>query len=210
MSTGSVDLSALPTICQAGPNFLRLTGFFSSFLRTYFANGDNFALPSWRGRVWTSDLKTTNLVIDDATLYNPKQVEHRPSLLVRRNSFSSVSLGIDSGRAMGAVSLTGERHYTNIWKGSHTVFCLARLPGETEQLAFETWFALNSYAPAIRLIFGLVACAVAEIGPLGILKESAGQQWVVPITIAYAVQENWTLKPQSPPATQTGMDVTIE
>ncbi len=208
MSESSLNLAALPDLCNAGPRLLTLTGFFRAWLTLHFSSSQSICLPDWKKRLWTPDPATTQIVIEDAFAYNPGRIGQRPGLLIRRNSFKGIRLGIDSGRDMGGRSTTGEQFYTNAWQGSYTIFCLARLPGEVDQLAYEAWFTLNSYAPAVRKSFALNAISVAEIGAQGILKESAGQQWAVPITIALVMQENWVLRPDSPPI--RGMDTSID
>jgi hypothetical protein len=148
-------------------------------------------------------------VIEDALLYNPKQTEYRPAVMIRRNSVKGINIGIDSGRAMGSLSPSGVQQHTDLWQGSYTFFCLAKLPGEVDQLAYEVWSCLNGYKDVIRKKFSLVRIAVAEIGAQGILKESAGQQWAVPITIAYVVQENWELRQEVPVLRSTDMRVDV-
>lgn len=187
-----LNLRGLPNLCELGPRFLSLDGFFRVWLQGHYGDPDNISLPSLKARVWRPEPSQSGIAIETHTAFKEHMSGNRPMLLTKRGKWSGIKLGIDS-RSMGFVGPQGERHHANLWQCGHTIFCISRQHGEVEHLAYETFQALNEYMPAIRMAFDFMAMAVVEVGDAQIVEESAGQHWAVAITIGYAVLQNWIL-----------------
>lgn len=191
----------LHELCTKGMRPLVMTGALVGWLRNHFSRAQNLedrglALSSTE-MVWSSQPETSTIAIESYTRFDPSLVESRPALIVKRNAWKHVRLGIDN-RLLGYDTPDGSQDYHNLWQGSHTVFVIAREGGECEKLATEVYRELNQFAPLMREVLKLHRLEMVDLGDMGRLEE-ASENFVVPITIAYAAQESWKLSPQSPP-----------
>jgi hypothetical protein len=196
MTHPRLDVAVLPSVCDTGPQLLRMTGFFRVWMTYHFGTPDNVRDPDLRDRVWTYDVKTTGILVESATVWDPAMTERRPSIVIRRNAWRQVRIGINN-QHLGANDLTGNTYHANYWQGGHTLFCIAGDGGECEKLATEVFHELNEFAPAVRAGVGLHRLEVVEVGELGKLDE-ARENFVVPVTMAYAIEQNWTLQQEAP------------
>lgn len=182
-----------------------MTGMLRQWMILHFADPANIADPLKRN-VWVwkqdpskrgeADPKTSGIVIEPNTKYDTNFTETRPAVIIKRQKWRQQKVGINN-QLLGEVGPAGETYYANYWLGAHTLFCIASKPAEAEALAIEVYAELNEFAAAVRKALGLHRFEVTDVDEIGILEES-GQSFVVPVTIAYAVEESWTLRSEAP------------
>src|SRR5262245_37510157 len=195
MSHPRLDVAVLPSLCETGPHLLRMTGFFRVWMTYHFGSADNIKDPDLKDRLWTYDVKTTGILIESATIWDPTMTERRPSIVIRRNAWRQQRMGINN--QLIPADASGSTYHANYWQGAHTLFCIAGDGGECEKLSVEVFHELNEFAPAVRQATGLHRLEAVEVGELGKLDE-ARENFVVPVTMAYAIEQNWTLQQEAP------------
>ena len=173
-----------------------VTGVLVSWLRQHFSVAPNIEDPKLESTLWAADIKTTGIIVDSVYRWQPALTEHRPGVLIKRGPWKVLRLGIDD-RKMGGSDITS-RQYVNAIQGSHTIFCISGAPAETEILAAEVYRELVQFGPLFRKTFGFLRFQVTDVGEVSILEE-ARENFVVPITIAYAADEAWEIVENAPP-----------
>lgn len=195
--TPRLAVGHLPSLCDLGPRLLTLTGLLRVWLINHFNSSDNIELLKLRKCVWNKDPAKSGIVIEKNTAWDPRKTGTRPALILKRGAWRRIRLGIGDKFLGGGSSQNGDEHYCNWWQGSHTVFAIAGEDGECEMLATEVFRELNEFGPAVRDMLGLKRFEVAEVAEIAILEE-ASQNFVVPVNIAYAVEESWILRQEAP------------
>lgn len=186
------DFSA---ICSLRPRPLIMTGVFRDILMRHFADPDHIEEPDLRKLVW-NPTSTTGILIETHTRWRPELTQMRPGVIVKRNAFANVRRGIDD-RRQGPADISGNEHYNTFWTGSHTLFCIARTGAQVELLASEVQRELTQFGPAMRAVLHLLRIRCTQYGSPAKLEESQ-ENWAVPVTVGYAYEEAWTIRPDAP------------
>ena len=181
--------------CSIAPRPHLMTGFFREWFKHHFADVSNIEARQLRGLLWSA-MPATKILVESITQWKPENTEKRPAIIIKRNDWSVQRVGIDD-RLMGSVPLTGERYYATYLTGTHTLFCLAGSGTQAEILAGEVYREMIQFGPVIRHELDLMRFAVAGVGGLFELEE-ARQNYAVPVTVTYAVEERWQLTPYAP------------
>jgi hypothetical protein len=199
-----LSASWFSSICELGPRPLVVTGWLKLWLQGHFADAANIEGqpndPPATGltrNLWHPDDKTTRLAIESASHWKPELTEHRPGIMIKRNPWKRMRLGIDD-RMMFHLAPDAQDRYANWWQGSHTLFCIAGDGAETEKLAAEVFRELNEFGPIVRKILDLKKFEVAEVGELFKLKTTARENFVVPISTSYVYEESWKVVQEAP------------
>ncbi len=187
----SVDFSTLSDLCEVMPQPLLMTGVFIQWMRMHFSEESRINLTMMKDYIWTSDIDTTELVVDSVFKFNPAQTEARPGLFIKRNPWQVLRLGIDN-RKMPATNWEHWPQYIQGYQGSHTIFCIGGESAEVELLATEVYRELVMSGPRARSTFNLLKFQVTEIGEPAILEE-ATENFVVPVVVSYAGQDVWQI-----------------
>lgn len=198
---GRLAINSLPRDCDFQPRFLTMTGMFRAWLATHFGVMSNIQDPIVRESFyWTNDPKETRLAIEPVTEWRPDMTEQRPAILVKRSSWRSVKLGIDNRmipKVSAGFNASPTQWYANHWVGGHVMFVLSRRGGEVESIATEVIRTLNQFAPKVREQLNMHQLVVAEAGEVGKLEE-ATENFVVPVSMNYALEESWTVGKEAP------------
>lgn len=184
------------SICSLGWRPLLVTGMLVQELRDYFSQPDRLEQPNLRNYLWRSNLAPQTIMIEALTKWNPQKASARPAILVRRNDWRVQRLGI-ADRLMMPTTPDGWERYNVCMTGSHTIFCLARESGECESLAAEVFLQLLGFGPKLRENLDLLRFTVVDIGTQMPVLESR-EHFGVPITIAYAHNQVWTVRKHAP------------
>ena len=193
------------SLCELGPRPLVATGWFRLLLAGHFQPGNLEDTSETIGKMlWKPD-NTTGIMIESITRWVPELTEKRPAVIIKRNGWRRLRLGIGD-KMFGPGDPAGQEFFANAWQGSHTLFCIAGKGAETEKLAAEVYREMNEFGPAIRATLDLLRFEVTEVGELMLLEE-ARQNFVVPVVVAYAFVESWQLQDSSPPL--TGIDLAL-
>jgi hypothetical protein len=197
--TPQLDATWFAGICQLGPRPLVVTGWLKIWLQNHFAV--QAYIEDQSGAVykslWQPDFSKSRISIESVTIFKPETVEQRPAIIIKRNSWKHIRIGIDN-RLMWELKKDGSTQYCNLWQGSHTLFCATGDGAETEKLAAEVFRELNEFGPSIRRILDLIRFEVMEVGELHKIKTNARENFAVPITVAYAYREDWIVKQTAP------------
>jgi hypothetical protein len=200
-TTSEDRLPSVSSLCSFGWKPHIMSGFLVQLLRQYFADPNNVMDAAVRGKLTTlgggwKPADNTPVLIETVSRWDPTKLGKRPALIVKRNSWRQQSLGLGD-ELKGFASLDGARAFTTMWLGSHTIFMLAGEGTETERWASEAGGLLLKFSPLIRDQLGLFAFKLIEVGALGKIEECA-EHYAVPLSLAYAATEDWTLQPFAP------------
>jgi hypothetical protein len=185
--------------CQLGPRPLVVTGWFKYWLQGHFGSAATMesTAPSIVRNLWKPNNLQTKIAIESVTAWTPELTEHRPAIIIKRNGWKRIRLGIDD-RMMGTQAPSAQNQYCNLWQCSHTLFCITGEGAETELLAAEVFRELNEFGPVVRQILDLMRFEVMEVGEVMKLPQNARENFVVPITVAYAYREDWEVISEAP------------
>lgn len=196
-------VDTISELCGYGMRPHVVTGVLRQLLIAHFADANNIEDPLLRQKfidsgAWQVDengLNDTGILIESITRWTPNSANKRPAVLIKRNSWQWQKLAI--GDLTGHDYSTGEKSYTGLWQGSHSLYCIAAWGLETELLATEVVRFLTHFSPWIREQMNFKRFMVTEVGGVGEVKEVV-QGYAVPVTVSYVAEESWSLQPYAP------------
>jgi hypothetical protein len=169
------------SLCTHGFRPLFITGLLRDLLIRHFTAPAGVEAPSLRDLIWREG-NDTGILIESIHRWRGDLVEKRPALIVKRNAYQNLRLGIAD--RVGADE-HGNMVYCTVWVGSHTVFCLHRSGAGVEILATEVQRELTEFHPVMIQELGLMRWAVTEVGEIHEIEESA-ESFAVPVTVGWA------------------------
>jgi hypothetical protein len=181
----------LPNFCSLGLVPHLMTGFLVQVLRQHFADRDNIADPPLRHTLWEAQ-NPRGIVIESATRWDPQLAQKRPAVLVRRNSWSVAQIALNN-EYQGWLQPDGSRHFEDLWRGSHTLFCLARESEEAERLGTEVALEVFRFGPILSEYLRLAKFVPMQLDQLHKIDDAVGG-WAVPVSFAYAATQTWTIR----------------
>lgn len=193
----------LSALCSYGMRPHVMTGVLRQLLMSHFADPQNIEEPRVRRQIeelgaWRpsdNGLNAGGILIESITRWQPATADKRPAILIKRNKWSWQKLSI--GNISGVNVMDGTIGYSGMWAGSHTVYCMAPSAAENEFLATEVGKFLLDFGPWIRDQMSLHTFQPQEIGGAQEVQEVL-QGYAVPVTVAYAAEETWSLQPYAP------------
>ena len=191
--------------------YSRITGALRQIFIYRFSSADRISQDILKNYIWTSDPETSRILIESVTRWNVRAMQQRPAIVIKRNSVSTVQLGIDDGIRVGAPSSiedVGEIKQIGM-TGSHTIFAIAGTGAETEALAQECFHELVEYGSVLRKDLGLHKFRAVEVGPVAKLEEDR-ERWVSPIVCGWAYVYAWRLRPYGPTLKTFDVDIILE
>lgn len=191
------------SLCAYAPRPQLFTGLFIDILQRHFSAPERVEEPDLRHLLWHGDEGAT-ILIESHHRWLPTQVERRPAIVVKRNAYSNFRAGVGDALQGNAANLQGDRTYSTFWVGSHTCFCIGGSGAQAELLGGEVQRELSQFGPEILRHADLHRWQVTEIGAVGILEEHH-ENFVVPVTVAYAYNETWTLRQEAPRLNAIGL-----
>lgn len=200
--TGSVPeirIEHLSSLCSLGYPPLVVTGALLQFVRQILSDAQNVHNPVLRWYLetkgpWTPNEKSS-LYIEALDRWRPEVTEQRPGLLVKPGAFLYERVVIGDVAVIDPVS--GQMSFTGTWNATHTIFALGKEGGEVQQLAAEIGRNLIRYSRPIVDQLGLRKFLLVGMDEMKTLKESR-DTFVIPINMAYSVDENWYLQEEAP------------
>lgn len=190
-----LTLDQVSNLSSQGTTPLMMTGLFVQLLRQQFASRDQITTPQLKSLLWSPE-NPSSMLIESITRWDPAKTGQVPGVLVKRNDWSVIRLGIND-KLMGYGPIDGSDYYTVLGMGSHTLFALAPDAGQAELLGTEVYLNFLHFGPVFRKFFKLHRLVVQSVGGLFRLEEPIGT-YGVPVTIAYVFQETWKITPQEP------------
>ena len=196
----TIDVSYL---CDNGWQPLLITGFLRDLLIRQWSNPTNIISPEMKQYVWKEQVNS-GILIESVYRYRPDLVEKRPAIMIKRNAFKDMPLGLGGGFIFGGgeAAYANEKgaitRHTTMFVGSHTLFCIHGTGASTEILAAEVLGQLIACMWPIRQNLGLRNFSVTDVGAIQELEEST-ENYVIPITVGWAYEHVWQLKNESLP-----------
>lgn len=181
---------------------LLLTGLLRDILTKHFETPTNIESPDLRSLIW-SESESTGILIESVFRWRGELANKRPAILIRRNAYQNTRLTIND---LAGADVQGSEHFMTLWVGSHSLFCVHGSGAGVESLATEVQREITQFGPSLRNYLHLFKCQVAEVGTISILEE-ATQSFVIPITVAWAYQETWALRPLALPLRHVDLSV---
>jgi len=196
-------LDTVSALCSYGMRPHVMTGLLRQLLISHLSDPDNIEEPKLRKHAkdvgpWKSsdvNLNNSGFLVESITRWQPNLADKRPAIFIKRNSWKWERIGIQD--KVGIDFPTGTQHYTGLWHGSHTLFCLAPNGVETELLTTEVVKFLLRFSSLILAQMNLLQFYVSEVGGIGEVQEVI-QGYAVPVTVAYVAEDSWTLQPYAP------------
>ena len=179
-------------VCITGWRPLLITGLIRDMLTRHFMVPTGIEETDLRRYLWRAD-ERTGILIESIFRWRGELVEKRPAVIIKRNAYQNVSLGI--GDRMG-ITEQGHEDFCTFWAGSHTLFCIHGSGAGAEILATEVQRELTQFAPVIVEYLGLMRMRPTEVGAISEVEE-ARESFVVPVTIGWIYQETWRLQLES-------------
>jgi hypothetical protein len=195
------EISAL---CSLGMRPHLMTGILRKFLIQHFIDRNNQEQPAFRQEgtappndyLWRAS-DSTGILIESITRWKPNTVEKRPAIILKRNAWTVERRGIND-LMQGIPAIDALDRYATYMVGSHTLFCIAGEAAEVELLVAEVYRWLISFGPIIRQYIDLHRFVTVSVDSVFILDDEATENFVCPITVAYAHEERWTIRPHVP------------
>lgn len=191
----------LSHLCERGWQPLLITGFLRDFLIRQWISAENILAPEMKKFLW-SPQNDTGIVIESVSRFQPKLVNKRPAIMIKRNAMTNVPLGMRGKIHNGGNDVKTEKgafeQYATQWAGSHTLFCIHGTSAAAELLATEIKCQVLEFSPVIRRELRLHQCTVANVDTVQELEEST-ENYVVPITVGWVYEHTWQLKLESLP-----------
>lgn len=185
-------------LCSLGPRPHVITGFLRQWFISHFSREAQIESPDLRGKLWSRIGTDTEIEIESVTRWKPETTEFRPSIIIARDDWKVLRLGIDDrmmGEGWGDIS--GVEHFATYLEGSHTLFAVSSDAVEAEILAGEVYKEMMHFGPKVREELDLKRFVVVGVGKLFELEE-ARSNYAVPVTVAYGIEERWKLIPHAP------------
>ncbi len=183
---------SVSSLCNLGYRPLMITGMIRDQLIRHFAAPSQIEEPDLRHLIWRRD-ERTGIVIESIYRWRGTLAEKRPAVVLKPNTRTCMPYSL--GKRVG-ISEQGHGEYGVLWVGSHTVFCLHGSGASAEILGAEVQRELLQFSPVLVEYLGLFKFTVTEVGGISLLEESK-QTFVVPVTVAWAYEENWTVERES-------------
>jgi hypothetical protein len=168
-----------------------MTGLFRQWMVEAFSDPENLEDPDLKHLRWDPDPQKAGLTIESATAWEPRLTGSRPAVVIRRHGWKRIKLGIGDNLTFGTTLPDGTVARGNWWRGAHTLFCVGGTGGEAELLGTAVYREINQFAMDVLRRLDLKQLEVVEVGEAGILEEAGDSTFVVPVTVAYVVEEVW-------------------
>jgi hypothetical protein len=201
----SCEQLRISSLCEKGWQPLLLTGMLRDMLARHFAEATNIESDDLRRYIWQDSVET-GILIESVHRWRGDLVEKRPAILIKRNSMRNRRFAIAD---LSGLTGQGFDVHTNLWVGSHTLFCIHGTGASVEILATEVQRTLNGFAPVIRQYLGLHKFAVMEVGAISEVEESS-ENFIVPVTVAWVYEETWELRLQSLPIRRIPLSIILD
>jgi len=202
MASYNVD-QEISSLCTTGlkPNIL--TGIILRLLTRHFSTTKGIQDPQLKSYIWNSDPAQSKILIAPVWRWLTRGMQMRPAIVIKRNALRPRTIALADGQGLvsgfdeNKIPINQEVTSQIAVAGSHTIFALSTAPTQAELLGTEVALRLIQYQQAIQEEFMFNRFRVAEIGPLAKLEES-GETFAVPITVAYAYVDAWTVWSTAP------------
>jgi hypothetical protein len=182
-----------PAPCSLGLLPDQMTGELRHIVGEHFARRETIEAPALKDLLWRAS-QVGGILVESIARWKPEELGQRPAVIIKRNDWTATRILQDD--RYGSTP-QAEPIYAVIMQGSHTLFCLAKAGEEAEVLGAEVLRELRGFSKQVRIELALGRFVVMGLGELFQLKE-ATETFAVPVTVAYAATESWTVHEHAP------------
>jgi hypothetical protein len=190
------------SLCSLGLRPHLMTGILRHIIGEHFAQRENIEEPALQDILWRAR-DVGNILIESITRWKPRELGERPAIIIKRNDWQAERIFPDD--QYGSTP-QGDPIFLNIMHGSHTLFCISKAGEEAEILAAEVLNEVTGFAHLIRQTLSLTRFVPMGLGQIFEIEE-ATENFAVPINVAYAAQNSWTIHEHAPRL--RGIDLTV-
>jgi hypothetical protein len=176
------------SLCSLGLRPHLMTGILRHLIGDHFSRRENMTEPALQDTLWRAG-DAGNILVESITRWKPSELGMRPAVIIKRNNWNAERLFPDE---QCNTTPEGDPIFLNIMHGSHTLFCLAKSGEEAEILAAEVFYELSGFSHLIRQSLTLLRFVPMGLGTLFEVEE-AHENYAVPVDVAYAHQNAWTI-----------------
>jgi hypothetical protein len=186
------------SICTTGPMPHIINGALLSLIRYQFADISNITQPALHKYLWNKDEKTSAILIEPVYKWNPRNIQQRPAVIVKRGPWKVHRISIGD-RLHAYVADEGYSEFTQqvLMVGSHVLFCVGRTGLEAEEIGTEVAMHMLGFSELIRQQLSLARFQLDSIGDVHRIVECQ-DHFAVPVTVTYGMQLNWEVVRQAP------------
>jgi len=195
-------------LCSTLNRPLSMTGIFRDYFIRHFKDANLIEETDLKHLIWKAG-EDTDILIESVHRWRPELTERRPAIIVKRNSYQNDRRGIGDRRMGPIADREGNEHYVTFWVGSHTLFCIGGTGAQAELLGNEVQRELTEFGPELARKLDLKRFQVTQVGAVAELEE-AQENFVVPVTVGYAYEERWIIRPQVPRLARVSMSLILE
>lgn len=199
----------ISSICSLLPRPLVMTGYFRDILIRHFSTPGHIEHTELKHLIWSNTFGQSRILIESVHRWLPQYTEQRPAVIIKRNAYQNRRVGIGDRHQGPPADRRGDPHYSTMWIGSHTLFCIGGTGAQAELLATEVQREMTEFAPCYLRDMKLHRFQVVEVGAVGELEE-ATENFVVPVTVGYAFMQNWTIVQQAPTLNHVSLSLILE
>ena len=161
-------------------------------VRNFFVSEDIIMRPSLRGYVWNAVPEQSKIYIGMAEAWNPKTVQQRPAVLIKRNLFGSRRYVIGDAEKTGS-----PESFSRLLSYQYGIICISKSSVECEELATEVYFKLMQLSPVIKDDLGLGQFDALDVGSMTKIPD-AQDCWQNTITVGMSAVYGWTIQSLEP------------
>jgi hypothetical protein len=173
-------------------------------IRYHFSHPDRIEEPALRTRIWATDdgvatSKTSQLVVEPNTRWDPLLVNTRPGVFLARQQWDLTHLAMFGSAWQGTTG--SPQVYSRAVSGSHLIRCVSTVPAEAEALAWEITGQFEGFSVNLGRDMRLETIRIAQLPGLAPVDES-GKHWQVPVVATYVFHRNWQVAQEALPASK--------
>jgi hypothetical protein len=172
-----------------------ITGFLRMWLAAHFSDAAKIAYPELRSFLWTSSVQSSKILIEVVDMWKPSLTEQRPGILIARNAYKDLHLGMGD-RLQGWQASDGAVYHSSQMAGIHTLIGVSKTGREAEAIGEEVHDEFLEFGELIRSDLNLMQFRVMELGEKFRIKE-APDNFGVPVPIAIRLEKNWKVTPHA-------------
>lgn len=197
--TPEMRLNKISAIFSTGLSPRVITGTLRQIFCQHFSDPEHVLSPALRRYLtreggWRS-AEDSPLMIEAIANWRPEMTEARPGIVIKEGDWNWQRVVIGDGA--GEHYQDGVSYFLGHWMCTHTVFALGGEGAETQNLASEVAKLILWYTPIIQDQLDLHRFTLVSLGALHVLEESK-EHYVVPVTVAYVVEERWHMQAETP------------
>jgi hypothetical protein len=183
-------------ICTGGFPYQRMSAILVGWLRTFYKDPGNTAIPFLREQHWRVTPTQDSMYIELASTWSPATALKRYSLVVSRSdiTFNTISIG---DRTHFSDDRDGRVIKSRVVAGQHVISVVGRDEAAVEDLAAEVEAIFTAFGLDLIRAYQLFSVKAVKLGAPARVKEHHDMIGV-PVIMAWAAEKAYETIPQAP------------